>query len=150
MEEAWVTQAGWLGAWLSARAWLNAQGVGAFSAQLVKPQVEAFPLGVLPCPLLTLGLSKRLQEQRAWSMMPPLHTLSPFPWSPSITALRVGLSSKSRPFVQTSTSQFPHKRHVAPAPLWESITHRALGFGFPLTGASGCQGLWGPASQLHA
>ncbi|XP_017907372.1 PREDICTED: ICOS ligand isoform X2 [Capra hircus] len=80
----------------------------------------------------------------------PPHTLSPFPWSPSITALRVGLSSKSRPFVQTSTSEFPHKRHVTPALLWGSITHKAFGFGFPLTGASGCQGLWGPASRLHA
>lgn len=105
---------------------------------------------MLPCPLLTLGFSKCLQEQRAWSMRPPLHTLSPFPWSPSITALRVGLSSKSRPFVQTSTSEFPHKRHVTPALLWESITHKAFGFGFPLTGASVCQGLWGPASRLHA
>ena len=72
MEEARVTQAGWLGTWLSAQAWLNDQETGASSAQLVKPRVEAFPPGMLPCPLLTLGFSKCPQKQRAWSMMPTL------------------------------------------------------------------------------
>lgn len=37
MEEARITQAGWLGACLSAQAWLNDQEIGASSAQLVEP-----------------------------------------------------------------------------------------------------------------
>lgn len=131
-------------------SWLNDQEIGASSAQLVKPRVEAFPSGVLPCPLLILGFSKCPQKQRAWSMMStpthpvsiPLISLHHSPWGGALRQVQT--------FVQTNTSQFPCKRHMIPSPPWESIAHRAFGFGFPLADASGCQGLWGPASRLHA